>query len=54
MNCKICKCETKGKLCNNCKKFLAWKYPNEDPEVVLEKYSALSDAHFYLKRRKRK
>jgi len=54
MNCKICKRETEGKLCTACRGYLKWRYPNEDPEVVLEKYKELSDAHFYLKRGRRK
>ncbi|HLC98285.1 MAG TPA: hypothetical protein VJC21_05920 [Candidatus Nanoarchaeia archaeon] len=54
MNCKLCKQETSVKVCTTCRDFLHWNYPGEKVEDVLEKYKELSDAHFYLRRRKRK
>lgn len=54
MKCKLCKRVDDTKLCEECRRFLRWIYPNEDPEDVIEKYKELADIHFYLRRRKRK
>ena len=54
MKCKLCKRIEDTKLCPTCKDFLAWIYPGEDSEDVIEKYKELANIHFYLRGRKRK
>lgn len=53
MKCGMCKIETKGKLCETCKEYLEWIYPDEEPETILDKYDELSKVHYFL-RSKRK
>jgi len=54
MKCKICKQEAEKKVCPTCQEFLEWAYPGERAEDIMKKYKELSDAHFHLRRRKRK
>ncbi len=54
MKCKLCKRVEEKKLCPTCRDFLAWIYPGENPEEVIEKYEELKNIHFNLKRKKRK
>jgi hypothetical protein len=53
MKCGMCKIETKGRLCNTCKEYLEWIYPNEEAEVIMKKYKELSKVHYFLKSKRR-
>jgi len=53
MKCKLCKKPASGILCNSCRDFLKWNYPNDDPEDVLQNYEK-AYARNGLRGRKRK
>jgi len=48
MKCELCKTECKKILCQTCRDFLKWMYPDDNPEEVLNNYKT------GIRRRKRK
>ncbi len=38
MKCKLCGLTDQGVLCSNCRDFLKWMYPDDEPEEILELY----------------
>jgi len=54
MRCKVCGINVQSKLCDQCKDFLKWLYPEEEPEEIIQKYKELTEAHSFLRRKKRK
>lgn len=54
MKCKLCKKAVQRELCNSCRDFLKWTYPQDEPEDIVERYKDEHVRNDYLRRRKRK